>query len=212
MSTDKLAQIVKALQNADSLAPCPMYKEALAAALAAQAEQQAPAGFALAPGEHKRKLSPFDAVARAMDMASLMAGAVARSDVAKTNGYSADLRSHLIEYIYPASQPSQPAPKQAEQQAVRPFLVRDVAALLGTDVHAVCAAAVALGKPPTSTNSAIDPEEALQVQAHLAAPKQAEQQEVPDYSTWPDEGQKCRDCADFGPICPNSGKPCGGAA
>lgn len=45
MSTDKLAQIVKALQNADSLAPCPMYKEALAAALAAQAEQQEPDWF-----------------------------------------------------------------------------------------------------------------------------------------------------------------------
>ncbi len=40
----------------------------------------------------------------------------------------------------------------------------------------------------------------------------AEQADVPDYSTWPDEEPKCRDCADFGPICPNSGKPCGGAA
>ena len=27
-----------------------------------------------------------------------------------------------------------------------------------------------------------------------------------------DEGPKCRDCADFGPICPNSGLPCGKAA
>lgn len=29
-------------------------------------------------------------------------------------------------------------------------------------------------------------------------------------AVWGEDLRKCRDCADFGPICPNSGKPCGG--
>ena len=63
--------------------------------LAAQAK---PEGAKSGPDN---RLSPFDAVARAMDMASLLAGAVAQSDVDKADRAAARLRSHLIEYIYP---------------------------------------------------------------------------------------------------------------
>jgi hypothetical protein len=55
-----------------------------------------------APAEATAKrLSPFDAVARAMDMASLLAGAVGMNDTHKAAAYSQRLRSHLVEYIYP---------------------------------------------------------------------------------------------------------------
>lgn len=56
--------------------------------------------FSLAPTNDR--LSPFDAVARAMDLASLLAGSVAMSNAGQAGAYSARLRSHLIKYIYPA--------------------------------------------------------------------------------------------------------------
>jgi hypothetical protein len=51
--------------------------------------------------------------------------------------------------------------------------------------------------------------------ADPAAPKQIEAQTRPGWHgpmLATDEGQKCRDCADFGAICPNSGQPCGASA
>jgi len=73
---------------------------AVAAALAA-----APA---VAPQADPQRLTPFDAVARAMDMASLLAGSVAMNNTDKANTYAARLRSHLVEYIYPAAAPVAP--------------------------------------------------------------------------------------------------------
>lgn len=52
---------------------------------------------------------------------------------------------------------------------VRPLLVRDLAQLLGSSVPAVCQALEDLGRGTASTNAAVDAEDALAVQAHLAA-------------------------------------------
>lgn len=51
------------------------------------------------------RLSPFDAVAEAMRLASLMGGSIGMSDVEKTRHYEQRLRSHLIEFMYTAAQP-----------------------------------------------------------------------------------------------------------
>lgn len=67
------------------------------------------------------------------------------------------------------------AASQAEQQTIRPFLVRDFAELVGFDVPTVCIAIEKLGLPRSSTNSAIDPEDALRV-AKLLAAQQAERE------------------------------------
>lgn len=68
-----------------------------------------------------------------------------------------------------------PAQPQSEPP---PLLVRDLAEILGATVPVVCAALVAMGKPPRSTNMAVGGEEAVAVAKHLAAsqpPKQAVQ-------------------------------------
>lgn len=66
------------------------------------------------------RLTPFDAVARAMDMASLLAGAVAMSNTDKADAYAARLREHLIRYIYPTEQlsaaPAHDAPSAQEKK------------------------------------------------------------------------------------------------
>lgn len=49
------------------------------------------------------RLSPYDAVARAMDLASLLAGSVGMNNKEQANAYSSRLRRHLIEYVYPAT-------------------------------------------------------------------------------------------------------------
>lgn len=51
----------------------------------------------------------------------------------------------------------------------RPLLVRDLAQLIGSDVQEVCRALAELGRGQASTNMAVDAEDALAVQAHLAA-------------------------------------------
>lgn len=50
------------------------------------------------------RLGPYDAVARAMDMASLLAGSVAMNDTFKSEAYSSRLRSHLVKYMFPNSE------------------------------------------------------------------------------------------------------------
>ena len=62
-----------------------------------------------------------------------------------------------------------PAPQQATPEPVQPFLVRDVAALLGASVPDVCKALVHLGHGQRSTNMEIKPEEALAVAEHIRA-------------------------------------------
>ncbi len=73
-------------------------------AVAVAKEWLAAAPQAPATAQPERRLSPFDAVARAMDMASLLAGAVAANNTSQADSYAARLRSHLIEFIYPAPQ------------------------------------------------------------------------------------------------------------
>lgn len=84
---------------------------------------QPQAAQAVEPQTAPQRLTPFDAVARAMDMASLLAGAVAMSDTDKADAYAARLRSHLIEYIYPAAATAQPQAQPlvplTDEQALR---------------------------------------------------------------------------------------------
>lgn len=63
--------------------------------------------------------------------------------------------------VYPSA-PAQPA-------APAPFLVRDIAEMLSTDVPYVCKAFTDLGLPPRSTNMAVTPDEAVAVAKHLTA-------------------------------------------
>ena len=63
----------------------------------------------------------------------------------------------------------------------RPLLVRDVAAMLGTEVPAVCVALTTLGFPPRSTNMEVTPAEAVAV-ARLKALQDAAQAAGPDDS------------------------------
>lgn len=51
-----------------------------------------------------RRLRPFDAVAEAMRLASLMGGSIGMSDVEKTEDYERRLRAHLIEFMYPQAE------------------------------------------------------------------------------------------------------------
>lgn len=59
--------------------------------------------------------------------------------------------------------------QQATPEPVQPFLVRDVAALLGASVPDVCKELVHLGHGQRSTNMEIKPEEALAVAEHIRA-------------------------------------------
>ena len=102
-------------------------------ALAALASRQAPADLReiecppdpdvvdRALSERPR-LSPYDAVARAMDLASLLAGSVGMNNKEQANAYSSRLRRHLIEYVYPATSAeaqakSEPAASDARDAA-----------------------------------------------------------------------------------------------
>lgn len=70
-----------------------------------------------APSDGDRpRLSPYDAVARAMDLASLLAGSVGMNNKEKADAYSSRLRSHLVEYIYPASQAPAPQDQSVSQE------------------------------------------------------------------------------------------------
>lgn len=70
------------------------------------------------------RLTPYTAVAVAMDLASLLAGSVAMSNKEEADTYSARLRSHLIKYIHAAAQPepiaalSSPAPAPLTDEAI----------------------------------------------------------------------------------------------
>ena len=104
MSTEQLAQALRDM--AESLRHItPEARETLCKAAEALAQHEAQQAQSI----NGRKLSPFDAVARAMDTASLLAGAVARNDRGDADAYSARLRSHLVEYIYPAATIAQQA-------------------------------------------------------------------------------------------------------
>lgn len=70
---------------------------------------------------------------------------------------------------YQAGRAALPAPQQATPEPVQPFLVRDVAALLGASVPDVCKALAHLGHGQRSTNMEIKPEEALAVAKHIRA-------------------------------------------
>jgi hypothetical protein len=63
-------------------------------------------------GPASDRLTPLDAVYRAMDMASLLAGAVARSDTHEADERAARLRSHLVKYI--CDVPAVPAAPHAQ--------------------------------------------------------------------------------------------------
>ena len=65
-------------------------------------------------GEAADRLSPYNAVARAMDMASLLAGSVAQNDTHGAEHYACLLRSHLVDYIYPV-QPLKPAAPEGSE-------------------------------------------------------------------------------------------------
>lgn len=72
---------------------------------------------------------------------------------------------------------------QATPEPVQPFLVRDVAALLGASVPDVCKALVHLGHGQRSTNMEIKPEEALAVAEHIRA-KAATPEPVGEPAFW----------------------------
>ena len=74
--------------------------------------------------------------------------------------------------------------QQATPEPVQPFLVRDVAALLGASVPDVCKALAHLGHGQRSTNMEIKPEEALAVAEHIRA-KAATPEPVGEQATMP---------------------------
>lgn len=80
--------------------------------------------------EPPRRLSPYDAVAEAMRLASLMGGSIGMSDVEKTRAYESRLRSHLIEFIYPLeSATAKAAIEQRSHELLREWIAK------GAELH-----------------------------------------------------------------------------